>query len=468
MLHGLSSVNFAQSIKSTCVSLAFGAISVSLAILLPLKVAAAERITLNVPPFGEFYVRVADLEAFVETGAVSPELAYYLSRFPPHQVAKLPELLSTSLEANPLSISNFANSTIGAAVIENFGKGIRSDADLNGFYALRSAVIAAAFDESGLTVLNLLHQFPQDDVYIDLPVLNKYVQQGTVLLNQQKAIAREFFPTAETAVDNSSTKAASSALAASQWQKSTFTYRNPRRSQAGSFNLYQPQVAQPVPLVVISHGLASDRQTFAYLAQHLAAEGIAAVVIEHDAISLNRFSNFLSGATRFPKPNNLINQPLDIKYVLDRLEQEAQGNPELQQGLNLEQIGLIGQSFGGYTALAVAGGQLILDPAAKECQPENYEDVLLDLSSLAKCTYNKLNNPQKSLRDPRIDAVIAINPLGKIFGKAGLSSVEIPTMIVAGTQDLITPPVAEQMQPFTWLNQDLDRYLVLVSRRNSL
>ena len=35
-------------------------------------------------------------------------------------------------------------------------------------------------------------------------------------------------------------------------------------------------------------------------------------------------------------------------------------------------------------------------------------------------------------------------------------------MIIAGTNDLIMPPVAEQIKPFSWLDKNLDKYLVLV------
>ena len=216
---------------------------------------------------------------------------------------------------------------------------------------------------------------------------------------------------------------------------------------------------RPVPLIVISHGLASDRQTFAYLAEHLTSHGFAVAVIEHDDINLNKFDNFLSGSERFPEPNNLIDQPMDVKYVLDRLETEI--NPQLQNKIDMQQVGVIGQSFGGYTSLALAGGELIADKQAIQCQEENQE-VLLDLSSLAKCTFNELNRPRVQLRDPRIKAAIAINPLGKIFGRAGMSAIEIPTMLVSGTNDLIVPPVAEQIRPFIWLDDDLDKYLVLV------
>ena len=66
------------------------------------------------------------------------------------------------------------------------------------------------------------------------------------------------------------------------------------------------------------------------------------------------------------------------------------------------------------------------------------------------------------LRDPRIKAFISINPLGKVFDKAGMSYIKIPTMLISGTNDLIMPPVAEQIFPFVWLNSEIDKYLVLV------
>lgn len=454
-------MNFVQSTQSALTSLALGAI----ATLFPLEAVAAERITFNIAPFGQFYLQVDDLETFVATGEISSELAYYFNRLPPQQVARLPELLSTPLEVDPLSIAKFSNSTIGEAVIRNFGKVIRSKPELNGFFALRGAIIAAAFDRQGLTIMNLLHQFPLEHIYVDLKVINRYVEQGEILLRNRDALDREFFAEVETSVTNSTQFNPQQNLQVQgiySWNKSTFTYQNPRRPQTGYFDLYQPKLDKAVPLVVISHGLASNRQTFAYLGKHFASHGLAVAVVEHADISLNKFDNFLSGSARFPEPNNLIDQPLDITYVLNKLEQESKINPQLENKINFERIGVIGQSFGGYTSLALAGGELIADRLARECQPESHQDVLLDLSSLARCTYNELEDRQDQLKDPRIKAAIAINPLGKMFGKAGISSIEIPTMLVAGTYDLITPPVAEQIKPFIWLDTDLDKYLVLV------
>ncbi len=453
-------MNFAQSTRFAIASFILGTFTT----VLPIAAIAAERITFNLSPFGQFNIQVDDLETFVETGELSSELAYYLNRLPPQQVEKLPKLLSTPLEVDPLSISNFSNSTVGEAVIKNFGKGIRADANFNGFFALRGAIIAAAFDKQGLTMMNLLRQFPLETVYIDPKVIEQYIKRGSTLLKNSKAIDRAFFNHEQ----NSASSKAQSELQRLKiqgtytWKKRTLSYKNPRRDYKGYFDLYQPKVNQPVPLVVISHGLASDRQTFAYLAEHLASHGFAVAVVEHDDISLNKFDRVLSGTERFPEPNNLIDQPLDVKSVLDRLEQESATNPRLRNKLNLREVGVIGQSLGGYTSLALAGGKVIADKMAEECQPENYRDVLLDLSSLAKCTFNDLKASHYQLRDPRIKAVVAINPLGKIFGQEGMGAIKIPTMLISGTHDLITPSVEEQLKPFTWLDRDLDKYLVLV------
>ncbi len=442
----------------TTLSLGIGAISS------PLAAVAAEKITFNLSPFGDFNVQIKDLETLVDSGTITPELAYYTNRLPPQQVGKLPDLLSTPLELNPLAVYKFSQSAVGEAVIKNFGKAVRSDVQRNGFYALRSAVIAAAFSPEGLTAINILRQFPHQTIYVDLQSLDLYITKIEQLFRDRQSIVQAFMQSDDlNQNDNSEANEIEKLknLGNFSWNKQTFAYHNPGRHTKGYFDLYLPKSSTPVPVIIISHGLASNRQTFAYLGKHYASHGFAVAVIEHSDISMENLGKFLSGEVKFPEPTNLVDQPLDVKYVIDKLEQESQSNPQLQDKLNLEQIGALGQSFGGYTVLALAGGQL--DPTATRaiCQENNYDRLLLDLSSLAKCTFKYLPPRPYQLQDQRIKAVMAINPLGKIFAEEGMSQIKIPTAIVSGTNDLITPPVTEQMLPFTWLKSS-DKYLFLV------
>jgi predicted dienelactone hydrolase len=444
-----------QNVKHKLISLAISLVTSLLPIALPTAATAAERITFNIAPFGQFQVKVKDLEEFVARGSRTAELDYYLNRLTPKQLAKLPELLSTPLEFKPLTIAKFSNSTVGEIVIKNLGKGIRSETG-NGFYALRGAMIAAAFDEEGLTIINLLHHYPLETIHLDLGVINQYLERGTKLASNREIIDRTWFSFHQPQLLKKQVKQPVDLAMPGKyaWQKRTLTYNNPHRHQTGLFDLYQPKGDRPFPVIAISHGMASSRQTFAYLAKHLASHGFAVAVIEHEDMSLAKFDRILAGTESFPGANNLIDQPLDISFVLDRLEAES--------NLNLERVGLVGQSFGGYSALALAGGTLVPEAQDAECQPENYSEVLLDLSSLAKCTLNQNYQAPVKLQDPRVKAVIAINPMAKIFESTGMSQVDTPTMIISGSNDQIMPPVAEQIEPFSWLNDNLEKYLVLV------
>jgi predicted dienelactone hydrolase len=63
-----------------------------------------------------------------------------------------------------------------------------------------------------------------------------------------------------------------------------------------------------------------------------------------------------------------------------------------------------------------------------------------------------------------VAAVFLLNPINSsIFGQAGLSTVQVPVMMIASSNDLLAPALLEQIRSFTWL-QDSDRYLVLKTR----
>lgn len=164
----------------------------------------------------------------------------------------------------------------------------------------------------------------------------------------------------------------------------------------------------------------------------------------------------------------LIDRPLDVTFVLNRLEQRSKSDPWLQGNINVQQVGVIGQSLGGYTALVLAGARINIDRLRKDCQPES---DLVNISLLLQCRAlalgkNSLNYKQiqqnvsnLDLRDRRVKAVIALNPVtSSIFGQAGLSQIKIPVAIAAGASDTVAPALLEQIQAFAWLTTE-EKYL---------
>jgi predicted dienelactone hydrolase len=73
-------------------------------------------------------------------------------------------------------------------------------------------------------------------------------------------------------------------------------------------------------------------------------------------------------------------------------------------------------------------------------------------------------NKNYQLSDPRIQAVFAINPISSsIFGERELNKITVPVTFVMGSEDIITPALLEQIQPFTWL-KSYHKYLIAIDK----
>jgi hypothetical protein len=63
------------------------------------------------------------------------------------------------------------------------------------------------------------------------------------------------------------------------------------------------------------------------------------------------------------------------------------------------------------------------------------------------------------LQDQRVARVIALNPvIGRLFNSQSLADLKIPTLMLSGTGDTITPAVSQQLLPFTQLGGE--KYLL--------
>ena len=153
--------------------------------------------------------------------------------------------------------------------------------------------------------------------------------------------------------------------------------------------------------------------------------------------------------------------PAKFSLTLDTLTRAQAIDPALRGQFNFNQVGLVGQSFGGYTGLALAGANFDLENLGQTCPPE---EISLNPSILLQCQATRLGNPEGELQEPRIQSLFIINPIGSVLlGEEGYGQVEIPTLMVSGTADTVAPAFPEQIQPFTWLG-DQDHYLLLIDR----
>ncbi|MBW4445401.1 MAG: alpha/beta hydrolase [Spirirestis rafaelensis WJT71-NPBG6] len=425
----------------------------------------AERIRFN---YGllERSIPISSLETYTRTGKVDEGLAAYTQYVDKKQLAQLRKVLLTPIPLNQVEVSQFLYTPIGEQLLEKLGKVIQTESNLSGFYAIRAALILSAADQKDFTLLNVLRKFPASAISINLDQSLAIAESLQNLVNQTQNAVALINQQSQQNVTTASTLNTVPLMNLGQngsfrFLKQTITLNDLSRNRTFPADIYLPIAQTPRPIIVISHGLGSDRTSFAYLAEHLASYGFVVAVPEHPGSNSKQLQALLAGtADTVTNPRELIDRPLDIKLLLDELTRLSQSNPTFKGRLNLEQVGVVGQSFGGYTALALAGAKINFEQLKTDCPAlEN----TLNVSLLLQCLAVNLPNTQYNLSDARIKAAIAINPVdSSIFGQASLSQIKIPVMIVSGSSDTVAPAFPEQIRPFTWLTTP-NKYLALIN-----
>ncbi|MGA7933135.1 MAG: alpha/beta hydrolase [Kovacikia sp.] len=413
---------------------------------------AAETISFVYSPF-QTSLSVQSLDEFARTGRVKPDLDFLfrLARVSEAAKAELRQALVERTAIDPLLPSRFFYSDVGEDVLNHMGRYIAIPPGLNGKSALRSALILSALDPQGLTLLNFLHKYPTRVVWIDvrellvLPkVINQVVGATTYFTNQvRQEMAQE--SASSTPVNFSQLpdlrQSGSFGVEQQRWQLTDASRNRPLY-----VDVYRPQRWREgkTPVVIFSHGLGSRPEDFADRAKHLASYGYVVTLPQHPGSDYQQAQNLKRGLSQQVfLTSEFIDRPRDISFVIDELERR--NATEFEGRLNLQSVGVSGHSFGGYTALAVAGATIDFDFLKQECDRLLYPNTSL----LLQCRALNLPRQTYHFRDPRVAAVVVANPVNySIFGPKGLAQIQIPVLIGSGTYDPATPAVIEQARSF--------------------
>jgi predicted dienelactone hydrolase len=427
------------------------------------SVQAAERVEFGIGPI-EFGISVKELETYAKQGRVGKELEPFLSSIEPKDRKYVRQFLKFHSDFTPLQVSQFFHSAVGEKILTYVGDLVQSvrvpapesKRNLNSAKAIRTGLISAAADPSGLSLLTFFRKYPA-------PTMRLNLEKGFEVANKIDKLGKE----TESAI--SGVEQLSLALAKSEpkiepnamanlaspggypVKLQTEILKDARRSRQFTVDFYLPQgLSQPAPVIVLSHGLAY----FAAIAKHLASHGFVAVTVEHPGSNLQKFKNLLAGSSKeMFDVSEFIDRPQDVSYILDDLGRRF---PTLA---NVQQVGVIGHSFGGYTALALAGATIDFDYLTKACS-QGLDTT--NASLLLQCEALKLPRQFYNFRDNRVKFSLAINPIeSSIFGPKGMAKIQIPVAIAASSEDVVASAVLEQIKPFSWIVSP-KRYLFVV------
>jgi predicted dienelactone hydrolase len=170
-----------------------------------------------------------------------------------------------------------------------------------------------------------------------------------------------------------------------------------------------PAIGNALPLVVISHGDGGSPWGYRGLTTHLVHGGFAVALVEH--IGNSRRDNSLAGT-----PANLANRPRHVRLAIDAAFTDDALGPHLAAS----SVAVVGHSFGGYTALAVAGGRPW---------------------SLPEETPGGAGKPVPVERDARVKAVVLLAPaLPWLMIPGALAEVTVPVQVRTAERDDVTSP----------------------------
>ncbi len=204
------------------------------------------------------------------------------------------------------------------------------------------------------------------------------------------------------------------APAPDQYSATLLNWQDNLRQRAVSAKLYLPATASPnTPLVVFSHGLGGSREGYSYLGKYWAANGVAALHVQHlgsdRSVWMGNPVQMVNRLQQAAQASEAIARAQDASFALT----QVLADPRFDRRLDANRIAAAGHSYGANTAMLLAGAQV----------PR--EDGLVNL------------------RDPRIKAAMLLSAppfYNEPQADRIVAAIDVPTLHVTATEDDINIP----------------------------
>ena len=413
---------------------------------------AADRIVVKVGPLRQS-IEITDLESFAQTGEVPKSLRLYERFLSPQVQLSLQQTLDLDPRMGDRIISDVMDSPNGELLLDTLSR-VAPNVTLP---QLQAAIRLAAMQGDGLSVLGILRAVPQDTLEVDLSAAIALASQINLSNLESRSLSglldKELQINGLSAPLEAGIKP--SEPGPSEISHRTISLRDAGRQRTIPINIHWSENTKG-SLVVLSHGFGADRYFLNYLAEHLASHDLTVVSIEHPGsnvqalVDLPLDPDVVETPSRLLPAQEFLDRPRDVSFVLDRLAELDEDGFAYQNVFNTEDVTIIGHSLGGYTGLALAGAKLDLRSLQTFCK--NIQPLGVSPADWLQCAAVDLAEQQADLSDDRIKQVMAMNTLtGQLFGEKGLSDVSVPTILLTGTKDSVTPTLDHQLAPFQQL-----------------
>jgi len=182
------------------------------------------------------------------------------------------------------------------------------------------------------------------------------------------------------------------------------TVRDEARDKELQLRFTFPKAAGRYPVLYFSHGAFGSKDAYGPLAEHWASHGYVVIQANHDD---SRKLGVMPGDKRAVAKWET--RPQDVTFIFDQLKQFEATVAGLAGKIDHDGLGVAGHSFGAHTS------QLIGGTTVKQAG----------------------SSAQKSVRDPRVKAVLLISPQGKgdLLDENSWKGLTVPAMTISGSKD---------------------------------
>ena len=207
-------------------------------------------------------------------------------------------------------------------------------------------------------------------------------------------------------------------------------------------------------LIIFMPGLGGDIDNFKWIGNELSKRGWPILFIDHMGSNLKTFTDVIEGNEAIPGSKDF------FLYRINDLDAVVNAHINGEFGLANDSYILMGHSLGALIALLYEG-QKPTDQLAEICDSALKDFALTNLSKLLQCQLIEITFPEKN-NSKSASAIIGFNSFGSlVWHEENSSGINIPTLLIGGTYDLITPLMNEQFKVFTALKNPLNRFLII-------
>lgn len=199
-----------------------------------------------------------------------------------------------------------------------------------------------------------------------------------------------------------------------------------------------PPEAKFKGLIVLSHGTGGTELGHSSLAEALAQQGYLVAALRHPGDNWQDRSLWQKDMAIY-----FTERPQQVSRVIDALLRNPEWSSRIASDAQGPRIGAVGHSAGGYTVLALAGGQPDLTRIVTHCASERAQDPIFCGMAPPERPATGAAAPRPSippLADARVRAVVVLAPMGVAFTAQSLAKIRIPTAIYEAEADRFLVP----------------------------